>query len=173
MKSRRARPADLPALASLIAHYARAGLLLPRTESELRTRLADFLVLEDAAGLAGCVALEPYGSHLAEIRSLAVRPGMQGRGLGRRLLRYALSVARRRRLARVFAVTASPEFFLRHGFLPAPRETFPEKLQRDCQGCPKRRYCQLHAVVLTLHPLPKRSDPLTVLTSATAALPAR
>ncbi|MCL6566539.1 MAG: GNAT family N-acetyltransferase [Acidobacteriia bacterium] len=173
MKSRRARPADLPALASLIAHYAEAGLLLPRSEGELRARLADFLVLEDTAGLAGCVALELYGPHLAEIRSLAVRPGAQGRGLGRRLLRYALNVARRRRIAQVFAVTESPEFFLRHGFMPAAREAFPEKLQRDCQGCPKRRNCRLHAVVLTLYPLPKRSDPLTVLAPTTAALAAR
>ncbi len=173
MKTRRARPADLPALSALIAHYAEAGLLLPRTENELRARLADFLVLEETAGLAGCVALEPYGPHLAEIRSLAVRPGAQGRGLGRRLLRFALRVARRRRIARVFAVTESPGFFLRHGFVPAARDAFPEKLQRDCLGCPKRRHCRLDAVMLTLYPLPKRSDPLPVLTPATPALTAR
>lgn len=169
MKARRARPADLPAIHALIAHYAQAGLLLPRSEAELRAHLASFFVLDDGAGIAGCVALEPYGPDLAEIRSLAVRPGAQGRGLGRRLVRFAVAMARRRKIARVFAVTESPEFFLRQGFALSTRRAVPEKIARDCNACPKHRRCRLAAVVLTL--LPSRAA-LPVLAPQAEAVPA-
>ncbi len=169
MKPRRARPADLAAIYSLIAHYAQSGLLLPRSETELRAHLRNFFVLEGAGGVAGCIALEPYGPDLAEIRSLAVRPGAQGRGLGRRLVRFALTVARRRKIARVFALTESPEFFLRQGFELSTRHAVPEKIARDCNTCPKRRRCQLAAVVITLLPA---QVVLPVLAPATEAIPA-
>lgn len=169
MKARRARPADLPAIHALIAHYAQAGLLLPRSEAELRAHLTSFFVLDDGVGIAGCVALEPYGPDLAEIRSLAVRPGAQGRGLGRRLVRFAVAMARRRKIARVFAVTDSPEFFLRQGFALSARRAVPEKIARDCNTCPKNRRCRLAAVVLTL--LPSRPA-LPVLAPQAEALPA-
>jgi amino-acid N-acetyltransferase len=153
MKARRARPGDVPAIHALIASYAAQGLLLPRTREEIAAHISHFLVVEDAERVAGCVALEPYGAELAEIRSLAVAPGERGRGLGARLLRHAVAVARRRGFARVFAVTHAPEFFTRQGFAPQPRQSLVEKLERDCMACPKRRTCRLVAVVALLRPL--------------------
>lgn len=152
MKARRARPGDVPEIHALIASYAEKGLLLPRSREEIAARIGHFLVVEAAERIAGCVALEPYGPELAEIRSLAVAPGERGRGLGGRLLRHAVAVARRRGFARVFAVTHAPEFFTRQGFAPQPRQTLVEKIERDCAGCSKRRHCRLSAVVAVLQP---------------------
>ena len=97
--------------------------------------------------LLGCVALEPYGRDLAEVRSLAVRPDEQGRGLGGRLLEAAIRTARRRKIARVFAVTHAPKLFERHAFSAVARETVPEKIERDCKTCSKRRRCKLVTLV--------------------------
>lgn len=152
MRVRRARPSDAPAILTLIAHYAAQGLLLPRNEADVREHASHFLVLEEKGRLAGCVALEAYGADLAEIRSLAVNPEIRGRGLGARLVQFALSEARRRRIARVFAVTHAPEFFLRQGFAAMSRLRLTEKIARDCSSCPKSRTCRLAAVIAVVIP---------------------
>lgn len=168
MKARRARLGDATAIHALIASYAEQGLLLPRSREEIAAHISHFLVVEDAERVAGCVALEPYGTELAEIRSLAVAPGERGRGLGVRLLRHAVAVARRRGFARVFAVTHAPEFFTHQGFAPQARQNLTEKLERDCAGCPKRRACRLVAVVALLRP---PSVTLPVVAAQTVSLP--
>jgi amino-acid N-acetyltransferase len=168
MKARRARPGDATAIHALIADYAEQGLLLPRSREEIAAHISHFLVIEDAERVAGCVALEPYGTELAEIRSLAVTPGERGRGLGARLLRHAVAVARRRGFARVFAVTHAPNFFTHQGFVPQSRQSLAEKLERDCFACPKRRTCRLIAVVALLRPL---RATLPVVAAQTVSLP--
>lgn len=157
MKGRKARPTDVAVIHRLVAHYSAQGLLLPRTPEEIHAHIERFLVLEEKTQLGkrrilGCVALESYGSDLAEIRSLAVNPGIRGRGVGARLLRYVLAVAKRRRITRVFAVTHAPAFFGRQGFVATTRRALPEKIARDCRTCPKKRHCELVAVVATVCP---------------------
>ncbi len=156
MRARRARPADADVLYALIAGYAAEGLLLPRTLEEIRAHADRFLLLVERAAKAdggtgetilGCVALEPYGAELAEIRSLAVARELRGSGLGTHLVRFALATARRRKFVRVFAVTHAPDFFVRQGFTTSARQDVPEKVERDCVGCPKAKKCKLVAVI--------------------------
>ncbi len=152
MRARKACVGDAVAIHRLIAHYAAEGLLLPRNETDIREHIARFLILEDKDQLVGCVALEPYGADLAEIRSLAVNPEIHGRGLGLRLVQQALAQARRKKFARVFAVTRTPAFFIRQGFTLSNRHALPEKIERDCRTCPKARTCRLAAVIITVCP---------------------
>ena len=166
MRTRLARPEDVAAISRLILEYEVQGLLLPRGAEEVRAHLNRFIVLTEMVPamdappgapatferLLGCVALEPYGADLAEVRSLAVRKDEQGRGLGGRLLEAAIRTARRRKTARVFAVTHAPELFERHGFASVARETVPEKIERDCRECSKRRRCKLVTLVAVVCP---------------------
>jgi amino-acid N-acetyltransferase len=158
MRARTARMSDAAAVHRVIAHYAGEGLLLPRTEAEIREHISRFLVLIEKRNgeekVLGCVALEPYGSDLAEVRSLAVAPDArgQGRNVGDRLMKAAMDTARRRKIARLFAVTHRPDFFSRYGFVPGPRQAVPEKVERDCVGCPKERKCTLVAAVAVICP---------------------
>jgi N-acetylglutamate synthase-like GNAT family acetyltransferase len=166
MRTRLARPEDVAAISRLISDYAAQGLLLPRSPEEVRAHLNRFIVLTElvpaldappgtntpSERLLGCVALEPYGTDLAEVRSLAVRQDERGRGLGGRLLEAALRTARRRKTARVFAVTHAPALFERHGFSATAREVVPEKIERDCKGCSKRRRCKLVTLVAVVCP---------------------
>ena len=180
MRARRARPEDAGSIYRLVTHYAGQGLLLPRTEDEIRAHIGRFLVLVEKANgverILGCVALELYGADLAEIRSLAVDPEIRGRGLGTRLLQVALRAARRRKIVRVFAVTHAPEFFGRLGFATSPRWALPEKLARDCFTCPKAPTCNLVAVIATVCPervaLPVHGEPSRRAVLAAAAKPA-
>jgi len=173
MRARTARVADAAAVHRVIAHYAGEGLLLPRTEAEIRKHIGRFLVLVEKRNgeekLLGCVGLEPYGADLAEIRSLAVAPDARGHGhnVGDYLMKAAIDTARRRKIARVFAVTHRPEFFSRYGFTPGPRQMVPEKIERDCATCPKEHRCTLIAMVAVLCP---ESDVLPVENGAGKAL---
>jgi len=173
MRARTARAADAIAVHRVIAHYAGEGSLLPRTEDEIRKHISHFIVLMERRNgeekLLGCVALEPYGADLAEIRSLAVAPDARGHGysVGDRLMKAAMDNARRRKIARLFAVTHRPEFFSRYGFMPGPRQMVPEKIERDCVTCPKEPRCKLVATVAVVCP---ERDMLPVLNSAGSPL---
>lgn len=165
MRARLAKPSDTEAIYRLISHYSEQGLLLPRAEEEIRRNIHHFLVIRQKSVLVSCLALESYGGDLAEIRSLAVNPEIQGRGIGKRLVDFALEEARRRGIARVFAVTQAPEFFLRQGFELVRRQSLMEKIDRDCRGCSKRRSCKLAAVIANVIPqhaiLPVIGDTIT------------
>lgn len=147
MRTRRARAADAEPIARLVEFYAASGALLPRSREEILAGIGKFLVLADGERVAGCLALERYSADLAEIRSVAVDPEWRGRGLGARLLRAGMLEARRRGYARVFAVTRSPEFFLRRGFQAIGRHALAEKIERDCAVCPRAKDCSLTGVV--------------------------
>lgn len=169
MRARKARCDDVKAVHALIASYAAEEILLPRTEANVREHLGKFLVLEQGSRVVGCVSLENYGDDLAEIRSLAVSPKMQGQGLGGKLVEFALAEARRKKIARVFAVTHAPAFFTRHGFVASSRRAVPEKVERDCLTCPKAKHCRLTAVIAII--IPERAV-LPILHSVASPLPA-
>ena len=56
------------------------------------------------------------------------------------------------KIARVFAVTHAAPFFERHGFVATSRQALPEKIARDCTGCPKASNCTLVTLVAVVRP---------------------
>jgi len=152
MRTRRAKISDVAAIHALVAHYAAQGLLLPRAAEEIRANIGHFIVQEENRRVVSCLSLESYGGDLAEIRSIAVDPENRGRGFGARLIASARDEARRRGIARVFAVTHAPQFFERQGFAAAARQSLTEKIERDCRACSQQRTCKLVAVIATVIP---------------------
>ena len=169
MRTRRAKISDVAAIHALVAHYAAQGFLLPRAAEEIRAHIGHFIVQEDGHRVVSCLSLVRYGADLAEIRSVAVDPENRGQGLGARLIAAALNEARRRGIARVFAVTHAPQFFERQGFMAALRESLTEKLERDCRTCSQLRTCKLVAVIATV--IPERAV-LPILSDSAAPVPA-
>jgi amino-acid N-acetyltransferase len=169
MRTRRAKISDAAAIHELIAHYAAQGLLLPRAVDEIRANIGHFIVQEDGHRVVSCLSLESYGADLAEIRSIAVDPENRGQGFGARLIASVLAEARRRGIARVFAVTHAPQFFERQGFAAAARQSLSEKIERDCRTCSQQRTCKLVAVVATV--IPERVV-LPILSDSIAPAPA-
>ena len=114
---RSAAAADIPAIAELIKPFVEEGSLLERTYDEFEELLPNFFVAVDENGvLVGCAALEIYSRKLAEIRSLAVSPEVQGQGVGRKLVDACVERARERNVLEVMAITASDAFFQSCGF---------------------------------------------------------
>jgi amino-acid N-acetyltransferase len=119
----------------------------------------DFAIAESegadgkAGTFLGCGALQLYGPHLAEVRSIVVKPEAKGQGAGGRLLRWLLREADEQGVAAVCLFTRIPDFFFHFGFRVADRTTLPDKIYKDCQTCPRLYACD--EVAMVRGPLPR------------------
>ena len=113
---RPAKTEDVQPLEEFIRPFVESDRLLPRTTGELTSLIEHGFVAELQGRIAGFAALEVYSPKLAEIRSLAVAPIHQGRGIGRRLVDACIGRAKELNILEVMAVTATEEFFQRCGF---------------------------------------------------------
>ena len=156
MGIRKARIEDIPAIHRILTGFAKQGLLLPRSLSELYDHARDFFVLEEG-GLAsgerikGVAGLGICWEDLAEIKSLAVSEDLQRRGLGSQLVETCLEDARRLGIKKVFALTYFPGFFVANGFRAIEKSLLPHKIWADCIKCPKFPDCDETAVMIELH----------------------
>lgn len=147
---RKAKTTDVPAIARLVNAYAGKGELLPLAPQELYDRIDDFQVVEQDGQIAGVCSLFVYGVDLAEVRSLAVWPEYQGKGIGRAVTEACIAIAKDLPMRRVFALTYKPAFFERLGFHVVDKLTLPEKVWKDCLNCSKLYHCDEVAVLLEL-----------------------
>ena len=139
---RRARIADIAHIAALVNRFAAESRMLPRTVESIALTLDDFIVATDATGvILACGALKEYSPSLAEVASVAVAPEAHGQGLGTAVLREVESLARRRGVDELFALTLTPGFFEAAGYEVVDKTRYPEKVRRDCAGCSRRIGC--------------------------------
>ena len=157
------RPAtvqDVPAIAGLISTFAQQGKMLFRSHAELYETIRDFHVaLGDQNQVVGICALEIVWADLAEVRSLAVDPSAQRKGIGNSLVNAVIEEARRLRIRRVFALTYEEAFFKKLGFQVVDKSALPLKVWSVCIKCPKRDGCDEIAMVRTvLEDVPPAGD---------------
>jgi amino-acid N-acetyltransferase len=153
MRIRKATVPDVTSIHRLLTYFADQGLLLPRSLSELYAHVRDYVVFGDDAAdesVLGVCGLGICWEDLAEIRSLAVSPDYQGKGLGSDLLRSCLDEARALGLKSVFTLTYVPGFFKKHGFVTVEKGVLPHKIWADCLKCPKFPNCDETALMIGL-----------------------
>ena len=144
---RDAKMEDVREIYDLLGHFSEQGVLLGRSLSSLYDQLRDFkvYVTESDGGketlIAGVGALHVCWENLAEIRSLAVRDGFQGRGIGEALVRACLAEADKLGISRVFTLTYQADFFKKFGFRDIDKAELPHKVWSDCIQCPKFPDC--------------------------------
>ena len=147
---RTAEPADAAAIDTLIASRLAEGHLLPRTLSEITAHASRFVVAVRGRAVVGCAELAPLSPQVAEVRSLAVDPSTQGRGVGTSLVQELRYRARREGYDQLCAFTHAPGYFIPMGFSIVPHLWLTEKVFTDCVKCPKFRQCGQYAMVLPL-----------------------
>ena len=139
---RAALPRDIPGIVELVNGFAAERVMLPRTPESVALALDDFIVAVDGRGaVIACGALKEYSPSLAEVASLAVSRRVHARWLGRGIMERLELLARRRGIAELFALTLTPGFFERAGYVPVERALYPEKIKRDCVSCARRFGC--------------------------------
>ncbi|RNL82000.1 amino-acid N-acetyltransferase [Halostreptopolyspora alba] len=119
---RRARTRDVVHIRRLIDEFSGERRVLSKSTVNLYEDVQEFRVAEaddSARGtVVGCGALHVLWEDLAEVRTVAVDPAVQGRGVGHRIVEELLVTARELGVRRVFCLTFEPRFFSRHGFHP-------------------------------------------------------
>ena len=94
----------------------------------LEEHLGTTLVIHCGNEVIGCAALELYQA-AALLRSVAVRPDLQGKGLGREITEAALDLARRNKVEEVYLLTETTKrFFSGYGFEPVDRRNVPHPI---------------------------------------------
>ena len=147
---RKARIPDARAIHKLLVNYAKDGLMLPRSLSEIYEMIRDFYVFEVDGEVVGTVCLHICWEDLAEVRSLAVAEGRGMQGFGRQLVENCLAEARQLGLKRVFALTYKPGFFEKLGFHQIEKSELPHKIWGDCMKCAKFPECDEIALSIEL-----------------------
>ncbi len=114
---RTAQKKDVRAVFSLVQQGVANDELVKRTRTELEKIIGDYFVFEVDRNLVACSALHIYPEqNMAELASVFVDDRYEGQGIGRKLMRYAESVARARGLATLFCLsTQAVDYFIRQG----------------------------------------------------------
>jgi amino-acid N-acetyltransferase len=150
---------DVPRIQEIVNGHAELGRMLFKSYAQLFETLRDFAVAEMDGQIVGCIALSIIWADLAEVRSLAVDPAYMGRGVGRRLVEWALAEARRLRIRRLMSLTYEQVFFEKLGFSVVEKDSLPLKVWSDCVRCPKRDGCDEIAMVRVLSDVPEPQMP--------------
>jgi amino-acid N-acetyltransferase len=154
MLYRKATMADIPAVHGLINEYATQGLMLRRPMLYLYESVRDFVVaVDEATGeVVGVGGLHIIWEDLAEVRSLAVKPGLTGKGVGKGIVDFLIEEGKAMGLKRLFALTYQQAFFDRCGFHVVQKETLPQKVWKECVYCDRFHNCDEIAVLRYLVP---------------------
>ncbi len=85
-------------------------------------RVTSFFVATSKGEVIGCCALQIYSKRIAEVRTLAVHPDYQDKGVASRLVELCRDRARERGIKEIFAITSQIDFFAGLGFATFRRE---------------------------------------------------
>lgn len=122
MALRAAGTQDLPAIERLLTAHR-----LPLVG--VREGVAGFAVAEVDGEVVGTIGLEVRGEY-GLLRSAAVAPSSQGRGIGRALVGWVLAEGRARRLRAIYLLTTTAErYFPAFGFAVTDRAAAPPEMQ--------------------------------------------
>lgn len=146
IKIRNARLTDAAAISEMISNYAKSDIMLPRTTETIIEEIRDFFVAENGSELVGCCAVAFFTEELAEIRSVAVKDSYRNKGIGKMLVTHAEDILKEEGIRSIFALTLAEPFFKKLGYKKVEKNKFPQKIWRDCLGCPKIMQCDEVAV---------------------------
>lgn len=139
---------DIPGIHRLLNIYAEKQIILPRSPEDIELYLGNFVIAELDGELCGCCAVRDFDNDLLEVRSLVVKPGLQGKGIGRALVEAIIAGLKlKRENFCLFALTYQKTFFQKLGFHLVVKAMFPQKIWSDCSKCPKKDNCDESALV--------------------------
>ena len=129
---RTANVEDIDRIQTMVNYWAEKGENLPRDKSDLAKSIDEFVVTELDGIVTGCGSVHIYDTGLAEIRSIGIEPGYEGRGQGSAIVELLVNRSEKLAIKRLFALTRMPDFFMKLGFSPESKATMPEKVLKDC-----------------------------------------
>lgn len=147
----KARLSDIENMQKLVIPEVEAGVILARSSDEIATNIRSYILAKEGDEIVGFCALHIHTPSLAEIRSLVVKEGKRGIGIGQSLISKAIEEARMLGLQKVLSLTYKQSFFEKLGFVEIPKESLPEhKIWADCIKCKHFPVCNEVSLIKTL-----------------------
>ena len=150
--SRKARIQDVDGMSCLINEFAAARIMLARGPLYLYQNIQNYRVvtamIDGQEAVIACGGLHVLWEDLAEVRSVAVHPLLQRKGLGRLIVQDLIEDARQLGVGKVFTFTLAPEFFGSLGFKAVERDTLSPVVWAECSKCPKFYKCDEVSMML-------------------------
>ena len=148
---RKAYMTDVDAIRRLVMTHAERQRMLPRSLRQIYDNLRNFYVGVNGQGeVVGCGALQVSWKDLAEVKAIAIRSDVQGKGLGRSLVETCLAEAAELKVPRVFVLSFVPEFFEKLGFHRIDKNDLPHKVWTECVDCPLFPECGETALAIEI-----------------------
>jgi amino-acid N-acetyltransferase len=169
---RKAEISDVRDILELVNGFAGKNLMLARGPQYLFENIRDFVVAVAEGSsvreahrsdrqpahqsdyqpgrIIACASLHVLWEDVAEIRSIAIHPGCQNKGLGKKLIDFLKADARCLGVNTLFTFTLADDFFKSLGFVRKKREELPSKVWGECSRCPKFFKCDEVGMILEI-----------------------
>jgi len=142
---------DIPQMQDLVKKEVESGIILFRDANEMANTIRSYTIARENGEIVGFAALHIYSPEIAEVRSLVVKEGHRGKGVGRALIKELEAEAKRLGLLRILTLTYQKEFFENNGFVEIPKEEIPEhKIWADCIKCKHFPICNEISLIKTI-----------------------
>ncbi len=141
---------DVEEIYELVNNYANDGVMLARSRNTLYETLRDMIVAEDDGKLVAVGGLHIIWNELAEVRTMAVMPGIVRQGIGKKIVEMLIEEGRALGVKQVFTLTYKPGFFKTMDFEEITKEQLPHKVWKECIDCPKFPNCDEIAMLRVL-----------------------
>lgn len=141
---------DVEEIYELVNNYANDGVMLARSRNTLYETLRDMIVAEDDGKLVAVGGLHIIWNELAEVRTMAVMPGVVRQGIGKKIVEMLIEEGRALGVKQVFTLTYKPGFFKTLDFEEITKEQLPHKVWKECIDCPKFPNCDEIAMLRIL-----------------------
>jgi amino-acid N-acetyltransferase len=140
---------DIKAMQELVAEDVNTGIILARSDDEIATNIRSYILAKEGDKLVGYTALHIHSRDIAEVRSLIVHNDFRKQNIGRAMVEYAISEAKKLGIQReVLALTYIADFFKKLGFIEIEKDEIPEhKIWADCIKCIHFPVCNEVALV--------------------------
>jgi amino-acid N-acetyltransferase len=120
---------DVPKILSVLSSNHEDVSLFQQSEGDIKGNVTDFILAEDEKGNAvGCAALHRYDSEIAEVSSVSVLPSHKGLGIGNSMVEECVNRALSKNIGFLWLATSKPNYFMRYGFRPMPRNMLPIRI---------------------------------------------
>ncbi|CZE49251.1 N-acetyltransferase [Campylobacter geochelonis] len=150
LEFRKASLKDIASMQELVKLEVEKGVILPRSNDEVATSIRSYTLAILDGELVGYSALYIYSVELAEIRSLIIKDGLRGKGIGKGLVKELLKEALEFDIKKAFALTYQKAFFESIGFKEISKEELPyQKIWADCIKCKHFPVCNEIAMIYT------------------------
>jgi len=147
----KAKLSDIVLMQEVVQPEVEKGIILFRSSDEMATNIRSYILAKEDEQIIGFGALHFHADDLAEIRSLVVKDGFRGHGVGKGIVQTLMVEGEGLGVKKVFTLTYQKAFFESVGFSEIPKEALPtHKIWADCIKCKHFPICDEIALIKTI-----------------------